>query len=576
MPQAQKRYRKTAILTNQGLQKLEASKLKAKFSNSCTQAYTLETLSEYTGLSPHTLSKIHVCKAGVDLRTLTRYFSAFNLTLEPGDYRQPLYSKSLESDQPTIKENAQLFYPDKLYKTRVIAESPHIETIVNLGMAPDVSKFCGRTTELAILQKWILEERSRLIALVGMGGIGKSALAAKVSQLLQADFEFVIWRSLRNAPPLETLLAELVSFLSQQQNIQAKPEQLLYWLQTHRCLVILDHQDTLLQPGQLAGNYQPNFCNYGELFQLLAEASHQSCILLTSREKSTEVGIFEDGNGAVRSLFLQGSWEASLALMDAKGLVGNEAQKRHLCELYRSNPLVLKMVATSIQSLFDGEITTFLQTETLILNGIRRLLNQQFERLSSLEQTIMYWLAINREWTTIAQLQADIVPTVSRANLLESLESLTWRSFIEKRSGAYSQQPAIMEYVTDCLIHKLATELLIIQTSSLNHYALVKTTVLDCIRETQIRLILHPFIEQLQAAFHHSSEQLEHHLQSILSALRCAPESVFGYGVGNFINLCLYLQIDLTSYDFSRLKIRHADFQGKTLQHINFQCANFL
>jgi transcriptional regulator with XRE-family HTH domain len=451
MPQAQKRYRKTAILTSQGLQKLEASKLKAKLSNSHTQAYTLEKLSEYTGLSPHTLSKIHICKAGVDIRTLTRYFSAFNLTLEPGDYCQPLYAKSFESGQPIVQEHAQLFYPNKLFNTRVVAESSHMQTTVNLGMAPDVSRFCGRTTELAILQKWILEERCRLISLLGIGGIGKSALAAKISQLVQADFEFVIWRSLRNVPLLETLLAELVPFLSQQQDIQAKPEQLLYWLQTHRCLVILDNQDTLLQPGEQAGNYQPNFINYGELFQMLAESSHQSCILLTSREKSAEVAIFEDGNGAVRSLFLQGSWEASLELIDSKGLVGNEAQKRHLCELYCYNPLLLKMVATSIQSLFDGEITTFLQTETLIINGIRRLLDQQFQRLSPLEQSIMYWLAINREWTTIAQLQADIVPTVSRANLLESLESLTWRSLIEKRSGAYSQQPAIMEYVTDCL-----------------------------------------------------------------------------------------------------------------------------
>jgi len=66
----------------------------------------------------------------------------------------------------------------------------------------------------------------------------------------------------------------------------------------------------------------------------------------------------------------------------------------------------------------------------------------------------MYWLAINREWTTIAELQDDIVPPISRATLLESLESLTWRSLIEKRSGEYTLQPVVMEYVTDCLIQQ--------------------------------------------------------------------------------------------------------------------------
>jgi hypothetical protein len=60
------------------------------------------------------------------------------------------------------------------------------------------------------------------------------------------------------------------------------------------------------------------------------------------------------------------------------------------------------MVATSIQSLFHGKIAAFLHTETPVFNGVRRLLDQQFERLSALEQTIMFWLAINREWTAIA------------------------------------------------------------------------------------------------------------------------------------------------------------------------------
>ncbi len=72
----------------------------------------------------------------------------------------------------------------------------------------------------------------------------------------------------------------------------------------------------------------------------------------------------------------------------------------------------------------------------------------------------MVWLALNREWTAITALQDDIVPPVSRASLLEALESLTWRSLIEKRvtkgkakpTSEYTQQPVIMEYVTDWFI----------------------------------------------------------------------------------------------------------------------------
>lgn len=359
-----------------------------------------------------------------------------------------------------------------------ISALPQTQRSIDWGEANDVSRFHGRVEEIETLTQWMIHDRCRLIALVGMGGIGKSALAVKVAQQVQEQFEFVIWRSLRHAPPLEILLAELVPFLSKQQDIQAKLERLLYWLQTHRCLVILDNQETLLRAGDRAGCYQSNFTNYGGLFQMLGEASHQSCVLLTSRENSAEIAIFEDLNGSVRSLSLKGSWEASLALIDSKRLVGTPAEKRQLCEFYRCNPLALKMVAASIQSLFAGEIAAFLQAETPIFNGIRRLLEQQFERLSSLEQTIMYELAINREWTAIAKLQADIVPAISCASLLESLESLIWRSLIETRlpkgeakpTSEYTQQPVIMEYVTDCLIRQRATEVLTVQTSCLNHY----------------------------------------------------------------------------------------------------------
>lgn len=430
-----------------------------------------------------------------------------------------------------------------------------IHTATDWGEAPDVSTLQGRVAEIEKLSHWIIEDRCRLIALVGMGGMGKSALATKVAQLSQEQFQFVFWRSLRHRPPLETLLFDLVFFLSHQQDVEAKPERLLYWLQTHRCLVILDNQDTLLQAGDCAGYYPSDFANYSDLFRLLGESPHQSCLLLTSREKSAEVARLEDLNGWVRSLSVKGSQEASWAFIDSWHLVGTQTEKHQLCEFYRYNPLVLKMVAASIQNLFDGQIASFLQTETLVFNGIRRLLDQQFERLSPVEQTIMYWLAIHREWTTITELQADIVPAISRACLLESLESLTWRSLIEQRSGEYTQQPFVMEYVIGRLVQQLVTELLRVQLSSLNRYALFKTMILDNIPDSQIRLIVQPLIKQLKNLLP-TSQMLEQHFQSLLSALHHHPSTTGSYGVYNFINLCRCLQIDLTQFDFSGFNLQ--------------------
>jgi hypothetical protein len=79
-----------------------------------------------------------------------------------------------------------------------------------------------------------------------MGGIGKTALSVKLAEQIQGEFDYLIWRSLRNAPPIQNLLTNLLQFLSNQQETDL-PEtfdeqlsRLIAYLRTSRCLLILD------------------------------------------------------------------------------------------------------------------------------------------------------------------------------------------------------------------------------------------------------------------------------------------------------------------------------------------------
>src|SRR5438270_9856529 len=50
------------------------------------------------------------------------------------------------------------------------------------GEAPDVLAFVGRVEELATLRDWLVGEHCRIAAVLGMGGIGKTMLAAELAQ----------------------------------------------------------------------------------------------------------------------------------------------------------------------------------------------------------------------------------------------------------------------------------------------------------------------------------------------------------------------------------------------------------
>ena len=334
------------------------------------------------------------------------------------------------------------------------------------GEAIDVSMFYGRKLEQAVLQRWIVHEKCRLVMLLGIGGIGKTALSIKVAQQLQSKFDLVIWRSLRNRPPIFDLMRDLILFVSQQTEVNL-PETLdgqisclIKYLRSQRCLILLDNIESVLLSGETSGQYCYGYEGYGQLLRRVGDEVHQSCLVFTSRETPNGFTAREGECLPVRSLQLGGLSEVeSQQILATKGLVDSTDECHQLIQRYAGNPLALKIVATTIQCLFDGNIYAFLQEGPVVFGEIWAILEQQFHRLSFNEQQVMYSLAVKQDWVTLKELQQYVIPQISERELLETLLSLQRRSLIKQQSGRYTQQPVIMEYVTENLIGKLCCEI---------------------------------------------------------------------------------------------------------------------
>jgi NB-ARC domain len=417
-------------------------------------------------------------------------------------------------------------------------------TITNWGEAIDVSLFYGRQTELATLENWIVDSRCRLVGIFGWGGIGKTALSVKLARQLESQFEYVVWRSLRHAPMLKDLLAEILPIFTGAEVQESSLGLLMEQLRQQRCLLILDNVESILQQGNARCTYLLGYEAYGEMFDLISDERHRSCIILTGREKPHGIMQREGMNLPVRSIQLGGlSITAAQHILTDKSLESPCLDREKLINYIGGNPLALKLLATTVQNLFSGNIRAFLAQGAAIFSDLQNLLAEQFDRLSPLQQQVMYWLAIDREGVTPARLQAEFLPTITFSTLLEALETLKDRSAIETTELGLTQQLVIMEYVTDRFIQQIEREIIAGKLDLFRTHALIEAQTQDYLREAQIQLILQPLVDRLLTHFTTRS-CLEQHLTSLLATLRHQTEEITGYAAVNLLNLLCYLKTD--------------------------------
>ncbi|MCC5668940.1 ATP-binding protein [Nostoc sp. CHAB 5784] len=335
------------------------------------------------------------------------------------------------------------------------------------GKLPDISSFYGRIQELNSLKELISNERC--ISLIGIAGIGKSALVAKlikeVSARKQSTFDSLIWKTIIHAPLLQDLVAELIELTQPCQPDLGLPEYtqemisvLIKRLQLRRCLIVLDGFDSLFQKN----NFQQRL-EYGVFFHRLIEEKHESCILLTGRAWPDELDNVITAKQPLHFLKIQGlDVDAAMQLLSSKGLTDKE-KCNQLIQTYRGNPSELEAVANRINHFFGGNTKMFFENPTtLVSSHFEVILNQLFgESLSSIQREILIYIAEeiveNQQSISFAKLlfgmKQKTQECVSTLELIKALEKLENQSLIESiknpvtKEISFTLQPIIKKYI---------------------------------------------------------------------------------------------------------------------------------
>lgn len=568
-------------------------------------AASLATLSRLLSLAPgneaaHRLMMQVLANTGqraaaiLQFDTL-RHYLAEELGVDPEPETMALYAQLLEGEN--IDERpGELQVPGFDAPPRPRSE-PARDDAIDWGDMPGRTPLHGRTHQLTDLTNRLISERCTLVVISGIGGVGKTALAAELTHHMaelpasSAGFTRIIWRSLLNAPRLSALLDDWLRILAPSplarlpEELDVKLGLLFAELDQQRVLLVLDNVESIMASGEQTGGFCNGFDEYRQLLARMAFGRHQSCLLLTTREIPIGVERLTAEYSHVYDLALTGlSAEQGTELLLERQVKGERETLRLLVDHYSGNPLALKLVAATVSDLYGGDVDAFLRDDAVVFDDIRTVLDQHFDRLSELGRDLLVWLAINREPVGFDELQDDLVVPAARRELLETLRALKRTSLLQEvapkdavtdrndaKGPRITLHNVVMEYIEDRLISTFQAELKEHRPGYFHRYALCKVGAPEYVQDMQRRLFLTPLARWLIR--HEGAAGIRRRLRRLLDDARQDAALVRGYIGANVIHLMLHLASELQHEDFSSLSLRQADLRTASLIDVNLQNA---
>jgi predicted ATPase/DNA-binding CsgD family transcriptional regulator len=365
------------------------------------------------------------------------------------DYVGKILNKLYVKNRRQAVERAKalgLLEVDKKIKTKPLSNLP-----------AEPTPFVGRMDELAEINQHLT--KTRLLTLIGPGGMGKTRLAVKAATEAVDDFEdgrfFVSLAPIRSADHIIQTIAEAVKFpLATHENPQ---QQLLRHLQKRQLLLVMDNFEHLLEGVGIVS----------EILQTAPEVK----ILATSRARlnlQSETILNVDGmafpdpigskdilNYDAITLFVQSARKVHPEFNPSRDHIG---QIIKICQIVEGMPLAIELAAAWLHILNLDEIVEELEKGLEILSteardapkrhrSIHAVFNHSWSMLDPSEQEIFKCLSVFRGGFT-----REAAQKVSGASL-QQLAGLVNKSFLshDLDSGRFEVHELLRQYAQEQL-----------------------------------------------------------------------------------------------------------------------------
>ncbi|MFO7635530.1 MAG: NB-ARC domain-containing protein [Caldilinea sp.] len=196
------------------------------------------------------------------------------------------------------------------------------------------SHLAGRAGEIEQLSTWLTQPgRSPIVAIVGMGGVGKTALAATLAEQLRERFaDGVLWGRVATDAPMDILQSWALAYdrdLSKITSLEARAAAMRNILSDKRALIILD--DVVA----------------GKPVDLLLPGAAACPVLLTTRDRA-EVALHAGEILELRELSPESGIDMLVHLLGEATIAAEQPAAAELCRLLDGLPLAVEIAAQRI------------------------------------------------------------------------------------------------------------------------------------------------------------------------------------------------------------------------------------